>query len=178
MNPNLVKARIRRRHTGRGAAMVEAAVIFPVLCVFLGLLDFAHAEYDAKLLTSWDAQNQAWSYAAKGCTSGPKESGQPNLAANGASKSLASADPDKDPAKQKSSALLGVFDTAGALIGSPGISTGSATSLAQWSTYKRTVTSDAWVYCNEQNYNGRFGILEEFSKFVGSYVTNLVNHTR
>ena len=47
MNERTLKARIARRRRAQGAAMVEAAMMIPILCGFLALLGFAHAEYDA-----------------------------------------------------------------------------------------------------------------------------------
>lgn len=42
-------ARLNRRRSRRGAALVEAAVAIPVMLVFLGCIMFAHRSYDVKL---------------------------------------------------------------------------------------------------------------------------------
>ena len=43
-----MSTRTRRRRRQRGAALVEAAVVMPVLVIFLGLLEFVYAEYATK----------------------------------------------------------------------------------------------------------------------------------
>lgn len=177
MNTKLVKASLLRRRSSRGAAMVEAAVIFPVLCVFLGLLTFCHAEYDAKLLTMWDAQNQAWAFSTHACQGeGAVVSGRANVAANGALEQLRGQ--PNDPAKTKTSTLMSVLGAGSGVLGAPGIVERNATSTATWSTYNRTVTSEAWVFCNEQNYNGRFGLFSEVAGFFETYKQNIFNHHR
>lgn len=177
MNARTLKARIARRRSSRGAALVEAALMIPILCGFLGLMSFAHSEYDAKLLTTWDAQNQAWTYSTHGCLDGTDKPGTANTDANRAFTQISQGEPD-DPAKKQVSKTLSAFNTASGIVGTPGTSTRNATATAKWSTYQRTVTSQAWVFCNEQNYDGRFGVITEFSSFLSSYVDNVFHHNR
>ena len=151
-------------------------MMIPILCGFLALLGFAHAEYDAKLLTNWDAQNQAWTYSMHGCVGGTDSPGTANLGANGALEKL-NGEPD-DPAKKQVSKTLSAFNTASGVVGTPGTSMRNATATATWSSYTRTVTSQTWIFCNEQNYDGRFGVITEFSSFLESYVDNIFHHNR
>jgi Flp pilus assembly protein TadG len=176
MNANQLKKRIRLRASARGAAMVEAALMIPILCSVLGLMEFCHAEYDAKLLTMWDAQNQAWTYSTHACINGPDKPGTENVEANRAM-GVMSGKPN-DPATLQTSKTLGALNTASGVIGTPGISMKNATSTASWSKYQRTVTSQTWVFCNEQNYDGEFGVISEYSRFLQSYVNNVLHHTR
>jgi hypothetical protein len=164
--------RSQSRKSSRGVAMVEGAVILPVLAIFFGLLQFVHAEYDAKMLTMWDAHNQAWAYASHGCVGGQGVvSGEPNEDANSANSTI-SALPN-DPIQQKASSTLGDFGASA--LGAPGIVIRDATSNAKVSRYQRTIASKSWVFCNEQNYNGSLGLLDEFHDSAGSYISNLTN---
>jgi hypothetical protein len=165
--------RSRSRKSSRGVSMVEGALILPVLTVFFGLLQFVHAEYDAKMLTMWDAHNQAWDYASHGCVGGQGVTqGQPNQDANEAGSAISSL--PNDPVSQKASDTLG--DLGGSVMGAPGIVVRDATSLAKVSRYQRTIASSSWVFCNEQNYNnGSLGLLDEFYGAAGSYISNIQN---
>ncbi len=152
--------------------MVEGAVVLPVLAIFFGLLQFVHAEYEAKMLTMWDAHNQAWDYASHGCVSGQGVvKGEPNQDENQANSTISSL--PNDPISQKASDTLG--DDGASLLGAPGIVIRDATSSAKVSRYQRTIASQSWVFCNEQNYNGSFGMLDEFYGAGKSYIQNLTS---
>jgi len=150
--------------------MVEGALVLPILALFFPLLSFVHAEYDTKLLTMWDAHNQAWSYASHGCLGNQGVvKGETNVATNGTDDALAGL--PKDPISQKASDTIG--DHGASLLAAPGIVQRDATGNAKWSKYQRTITSTSWVFCNEQNYNGSLGLIDEFYGAGWSYVTNL-----
>ena len=51
-------ARLERRRGQRGAAMVEAAVVIPVMLVFLGLTMWVHNSYDEKLASQTSTRAQ------------------------------------------------------------------------------------------------------------------------
>ncbi|MEO8877608.1 MAG: hypothetical protein ABI461_18585 [Polyangiaceae bacterium] len=164
--------RAKARKNSRGAAMVEGAVVIPILTMFFGLLQFVHAEYDTKLLTMWDAHDQAWSYAAHGCIGDTGVvKGAPNMADNQVSGAISGL--PNDPIKSKASDTIG--DTAASFFGAPGIVQRDATGKAKWSMYQRTIVSRSWVFCNEQNYNGSLGLLDEFYGIGTSYIQNLKN---
>jgi hypothetical protein len=169
----VAKRNLLKRSNSRGVSMVEGALVLPVLTIFFALMQFVHAEYDTKLLTSWDAQNQAWAYSSHGCQGGQGVvAGEPNQAANDAEGDISNG--PNDPIKTKSSQTLGDFGQS--VIGAPGIVTRQATGSAKVSTYQRTITSKAWVFCNEQNYNhGSLGFMSEFYNAAGSFVGNLAN---
>ena len=57
-----------RRRSERGAAMVESAIIFPVIVLFLGLMEFVHAEYSAKIQSYNDARYAVWTNVVHACT--------------------------------------------------------------------------------------------------------------
>jgi hypothetical protein len=161
-----------KRNGARGVAMVEAAVILPVLAIFLGVMQFVHAEYDTKLLTMWDAHNQTWAYASHGCVDGQGVvAGEPNAGANAAAGEIS--DGPNDPIQNKSSQTLGDFGASA--LGAPGIVTRDATGNVKRSKYQRSITSESWVFCNEQNYTGSLGVMSEFYNVAGSYIGNLAN---
>ena len=154
--------------------MVEAAVILPLLAGFYGLFQFVHAEYDAKELTAWDAENATASYAAHGCVGNESVTpGEADQNANMAFEALGKTQPN-DPAHSYAGQFL---NYSGGLTGAPGIVARDATASAKWSKYQRNVGSKDWMFCNEQNYESD-GLLEGAAKFFGSYVTNLVHHSR
>ena len=164
--------RSRSRKNARGAAMVEGAVVVPVLTMFFGLFQLVHAEYNAKMLTTWDAHNQAWDYASHGCVGGEGVTqGQPNQDANVANSEISSL--PNDPIQEKASDTLGDFGASA--MGAPGIVTRDATSSVKVSRYQRSIDSKAWVFCNEQNYTGSLGVMSEFYNIAGSYISNLTH---
>lgn len=65
---NLMRARVLRSRAGRrGAALVEAAVVLPVMMVFLGCIMFAHRSYDAKLDKQMGTRAGSLYYASHNC---------------------------------------------------------------------------------------------------------------
>ncbi|MGH7284322.1 MAG: TadE/TadG family type IV pilus assembly protein [Polyangiaceae bacterium] len=177
MKPQNTMKRALLKRNSRGAAMVEAAVILPLLAGFYGLFQFAHAEYDAKLVTMATAENDTSAYAAHACEGDEDVTpGVPDDSLNRSKEILAKA--PADPAHQTSSKIFSVVNI---LAASPPIVARQATSTAKWSKYERTVTSRTWSFCNEENYEqkpGFVGAIDGFGKFVLSYPDNLVHHNR
>ena len=61
----LAAAKSRRRR--RGAALVEAAVVIPVMLVFLGLTMWVHNSYDEKLASQTSTRAQVLYNASHNC---------------------------------------------------------------------------------------------------------------
>lgn len=59
--------RLRARRRQRGAALVEAAVVIPVMLVFLGLTMFVHNSYDEKLAAQTSTRAQVLYYGSHNC---------------------------------------------------------------------------------------------------------------
>lgn len=57
----------RERRSERGAALVEAAVVIPVMLVFLGCIMFTHKSYQTKLDRQTNARSSALYYASHAC---------------------------------------------------------------------------------------------------------------
>jgi len=84
------KARMSRRARQRGAALVEAALVMPVICTFLGFMVWFHSIYKTKQEVALKARSDALTYASHACGGAPppadnSSSGSINgKAANGA----------------------------------------------------------------------------------------------
>ena len=65
-----IMSRLRARAARRGVAMVEGAVVFPVMAGFLILFEISHHSYDLKVTTIHRARENAWSFALEGCKKG------------------------------------------------------------------------------------------------------------
>ncbi|MDB4942703.1 MAG: hypothetical protein JWP97_2237 [Labilithrix sp.] len=63
----LLPSRLRSRATRRGAALVEAAVVIPVMLVFLGCIMFADRSYEAKLDRQTTTRAGILYYASHNC---------------------------------------------------------------------------------------------------------------
>jgi hypothetical protein len=59
--------RMRARRRQRGAALVEAAVVIPVMLVFLGLTMWVHNAYDEKLASQTSSRAQVLWYGSHNC---------------------------------------------------------------------------------------------------------------
>lgn len=153
------KALLRRKHRSRGAAMVEAAVVLPMLCMFLGIMTFARAQYSAQLYTMADARQKTWDNASHGCVSGGEEGTSldvPDPPGNTTQKVI---NPGPSQAAKEEGIVKIVRKTsAGAT---------ATTSLGQ---YSGGAGSTSYVFCNEENYGeGAIGMLTGFVNFVSSF---------
>jgi hypothetical protein len=63
MNANAIQRKRRSRARTRGAALVEAAVVLPVMCIFLGLMLYVQQEYKAKQTMMAQSRHDAFSAA-------------------------------------------------------------------------------------------------------------------
>lgn len=63
MTAHYAKVRTRSRKRQRGAALVEAGVVMPVLVLFLGLTVFTYQEFTVKQETMIDARHAAFAKA-------------------------------------------------------------------------------------------------------------------
>jgi Flp pilus assembly protein TadG len=61
-------SRVIRRRRQRGAAIVEAALVMPVMAVFLGLIAFTHHSYAAKIDKQAATRSGTLFYASHACT--------------------------------------------------------------------------------------------------------------
>jgi hypothetical protein len=61
----LLKSAQRRRRE-RGVAMVEGAVVFPIMAMFMVMFELAHHSFDAYITTEHVAEERTWSSATLG----------------------------------------------------------------------------------------------------------------
>ncbi len=156
-------SRLRRLHRTRGAAMVEAAIVLPVLTIFLGLMMFVRAQYSAKLFAMADARQNAWDRAVHAdCGGGSGGGTAPSLEVpdppNGTKDKVISPGPSEGAKRQGLDKLLRKVEW-------------SANATTSVSRYSGTVSSRSYVFCNEENYGdgGMFGMLKGFVGFVSSF---------
>lgn len=80
-NPTLLRGlrrRLRSRLNARGVAMVEGAIVFPILSLFLIMLELGHHAFDAYITVGHVARERAWSAATTGadisnCSGGARD---------------------------------------------------------------------------------------------------------
>ncbi|MBK6691924.1 MAG: pilus assembly protein [Myxococcales bacterium] len=136
--------RIARRNarSERGAVAVEAALVLPLLVVFLGLNVFFHRAYKAKIENRAEAREAAFDAASHGCTKG--ETGSAKSMETGAGGTSLG-----DTASKKGDG------TGKALSFDHGTASASKSSTVRWRTAygpweKKLKAADSYVYCNER----------------------------
>ena len=167
-------ARLERRRGQRGAAMVEAAVVIPVMLVFLGLTMWVHNSYDEKLASQTSTRAQVLYYGSHNCEEevpeemsqqlGTKTSGTGNSATpqnsdpNGGASTGTKEPPTAEGGLKRSWALAYTHrDTS---VG------GSAVQDRTKQTFTVPITADSEVACNEKrfdnNWTAVFGFIKSF----------------
>ena len=138
----LTKARAlrsRSRRAMRGAALVEAAVVIPVMLVFIGTIMFSYRSYEMKLDKQMGTRAGTLYYASHSCEGGmpagivpPKTESQ-------------SADPGGDPLPG------GNATDPSRLGGDKGSMEGAAAGLKKSVSYAKSHPADSPVYANAVN---------------------------
>lgn len=67
MKTPLARIRMLNRRKERGAALVEAALVIPVMVVFIGLIMFTHNSYDQKMDKQLGTRSGSLYYASHAC---------------------------------------------------------------------------------------------------------------
>ncbi len=151
-----LRRQIRRRRSTLGAAMLEAAVVMPVLGMFYGLMTYNFKSYDTRI--KGDAQMRALvsDSASHSC-----QGGSANLASmglgilEGATTGAASKHGDQGAAQ-----ILGNMVQSAAQSVTQQV-------LTKWAS--RTVTSNVKMTCNEKPFDGNIGTWFKYaaSAFTG-----------
>lgn len=157
----------RKRRRQRGAAMVEAAFVIPVLVALWMAGAYAQAACTAKLDALATARSEAWAYAASNCgTPGDHNPSRPagvpgeKVSGGASAESLVSSLTGTAGAGGKVMSLFELF--AGAVLGGPfPASHASNTRVAKVSSqnggglkYSSRHTAQMTVICNEAPYDG------------------------
>lgn len=66
----LMMSKIRNRRSRLGAALVEGALLFPVMVLFLIYLNYFNNIHKTEFAVMAEARRQAWDQASHGCTGG------------------------------------------------------------------------------------------------------------
>ncbi|WP_394843201.1 pilus assembly protein [Pendulispora brunnea] len=126
-----------RRIRNRGAAMVEAAVIMPVLISFFGFLTFFYAGYSAKQEAMAASRNGAFSQALQGgCGGGQAFPIKPDVGGGQGVGEVAGKSPLDGMVSQ------GIFTTSGSASKK---ATNAGLSVLAWS---KDVTANSYVFCS------------------------------
>lgn len=134
--------RNRTARRQRGAVMVEAALVLPLLVVFLGLFVFFHRAYKEKIRIRAEAREAAFSAASRGCPSGSGSGSESSMSTGAAAGSLSQIAGQKGDGT--SSAMSFSHGTASA---SKGATVSWNTAYGPWT--KTLKKADSYVYCNE-----------------------------
>jgi hypothetical protein len=170
------RLRMRARRHARGAALVEAAVVIPVMLVFVGCIMFAHRSYAAKMDKQMGARAGILYYASHNCEGDVPAGATPAV--------KQSADPGGDPLPG------GAATDPSRLGGDKGSADGAAAGMEKsWSLVKahpadtpvfgsavndrktvplnRTITAQSEVACNEKAFPNKWSAAFEFlGRFV------------
>jgi len=103
---------LRKRAARRGAALVEAAVVIPVMLVFLGCIMFANRSYEAKLDKQMGTRAGILYYASHNCEGEVPAGIQPPIRTTGDTGAEPPSGPATDPSR-----LGGGGNTGGAAAG-------------------------------------------------------------
>ncbi|MBP9113324.1 MAG: hypothetical protein KBF88_10985 [Polyangiaceae bacterium] len=143
--PRMTSVALKSRSKRRGAVMVESAIVFPVLAVFLGLLSVQHSvvlkKYDTQQLT----RAEGWFYASNSCEAGAQKSFAPP------DSNLQDPEEEADTRKnlnvnpQSHISYLGFLPDESEHRKSESVT-------GQGKTY--TVSGKTHVFCNEKDYGG------------------------
>lgn len=168
----LVRAVRRRRE--RGAALVEAAVVIPVMLVFLGLTMWVHNSYDEKLASQTSTRAGTLYYASHDCDEevpenlsaqlGTKTSGGTGKStedsdtaqgADGPAKHAGTklGDEEQTPMKQSWNKVTAHRDTS---------VSGTAVAEQKKVAFTVPITADSEVACNEKRYDSSWTAVFKF----------------
>lgn len=157
-------ARKTRQRAQRGAALVEAAVVIPVMLVFLGVIVFTHKSYSTKLDRQTTLRSATLYYASHACTgeAPPGVSVTTETASTGSDTAQADSAAGKlDPAISE-----GVRRDWNMVRVEPAdlTVTGSAVNDRQTVGLQRTISTFSVVGCNEKRYDNEWTKVFEFIK--------------
>ena len=183
------KQRIARLQRGkkRGAALVEAALVIPVMLVFLGTTMFAHKSYEEKIAQQASARAEILYYGSHNCAENAPSEMSNQLGAvgsTGTSQETGDADPNggqgagelggtsnklRDSEKQGVSRSWQVAKTHRSQVVN-----GKAVQEQKTVGLARLVVADAEVACNEKRFDNDwtaiFGFIKSFAQSGGGFI--------
>ena len=175
--------RLQRRKGQRGAALVEAAVVIPVMLVFLGLTMWIHNAYDEKLASQTSTRAQVLYNASHNCEEEVPEEMSVQLgtktSGTGNNKTDESADPaagEKPGVSKTPPTAEGGLKRSFNLVRTHRETTvgGTAVQDRQKVAFSVPVTSNSEVACNEKRFDNDwtavFGFIKSFIQSGGGII--------
>lgn len=164
--------RPRSKRRSRGAAMLETAVVMPVLVAIWVAGVYAEKACEAKLDAVQTARSQAWGYASANCgTAGGSPSPSPAANVSGGKQGFGGSAPSsvvQGLGSGNGDALSLIMKLASSLLPPFPAAQGSDSRTAAVSKYSSTQTSKMAVICNEAPFDGS---LPNFFKEIFFMVT-------
>jgi type II secretory pathway pseudopilin PulG len=141
-----------RRKKQRGAALVEAAVVLPVLAIFLGLIMYEYSSYKEKMKVQQTSRENALYFASHGCRGG--SGGLGGLGGYGPAGYTLDNDGNTTYQGAIAKGPPGADAMQGATDRSFNAAQSSMSAQAQGGGRTRTVKGTSQAYCNERPENG------------------------
>lgn len=142
-----IHQRTRRRIQKRGAALVEASVVIPVLVIFLGLMMYTRASYAEKMRQQNSTRENSLYFASHSC--------------QGAGGSFGAADHAFDADENQDATDIigkkGDQSTQAATSRTMNMASSTMAKTVSASGHARSIKSESHVYCNERPYDGNIG---------------------
>jgi hypothetical protein len=187
MNPKCQRTRLaaksRRRNRRRGAALVEAAVVIPVMLVFLGLTMWVHNSYDEKLASQTSTRAQVLFYGSHNCEEEVPEEMSVQLGTKTSGSASSSTSDSADPAPGEGAGVSKTPPTAEEglkrswnLVRTHRDTTvgGTAVQDREKVAFSVPITSNSEVACNEKRFDNDwtavFGFIKGFLKSGGGII--------
>lgn len=152
--------RIVRRRRQRGAAMIEAAIVIPVLCIFIGLIVFTHRSYSTKIEKQTATRAGTLYYASHACEGQlPADvSSQIDDQDVGAGGSAASKNSGKIGGTNSAGATSALSNQGAMAKATPPPTTVTGTAVQEQRTVNlsRQITAGSEVACNEKEYPSKW----------------------
>jgi hypothetical protein len=157
----------RKRVGQRGAAIVEAALMFLLIAPFFGFNLFIYTTYRDKIDTQQQTREATMYYAAHACS---QKTPSPKAPVAGNSGTLESGNntnnsPNAAPVLNSQASTSKVFSGMGGAF----INASSATQASPLSVFGHgnTVHSQGYTLCNEELWGGTFALFSSLMSFVG-----------
>jgi hypothetical protein len=158
----------RGRASQRGAALVEAAVVIPVMLVFLGCIVFAHRSYTAKMDKQMGTRAGSLYYASHNCTGEVPADIVPPVSQAGENGADVPAGQGVDANKlggENGGAAAAGMNTSWLLVHAKPEATpvyGSAVSNGQRIFLNRQIYAESEVACNEKPHPNKWTAMFQF----------------
>lgn len=141
---------VAKKHRGRqrGAAMVEAAVILPVMIVFFGVMAMAHSAGKSKLAAQHEARASVMYFASSSCKN--------RMTTDDSSRAESTGDSLPNTESGDTNEALGDAAAGGSMEARASWSLAQGGAARSATTYGRTRTakSESWALCNESPNDG------------------------